>query len=97
MRKHLKNSSFQKETSPKIPPTQYTFYNTTTKKQGEIEFYDHMVPWKNFGLNEKVLASNLKVLLNFQPISLGKTRGKNYLWTNRGYGVLLKNHRPEKP
>ena len=82
MRKILKNSSFQKETSPKIPPTQYTFYNTTTKKQGEIDFYDHMVPWKNFGLNEKVLASNLKVLLNFQPIK------KKSAWEKQGEKII---------
>ena len=41
--------------------------------------------------------SFVKFSTDKKKMSLGKTRGKNYLWTNRGYGVLLKNHRQEKP
>ena len=37
--------SFEKKTSAEVPSIKYIFYNRTTKKQEEIEFYNHMVQY----------------------------------------------------
>ena len=32
---------FEKKTESEVPPRKITFYNTTTKKQEEVEFYNY--------------------------------------------------------
>ena len=41
---------FEKKTKSEVPPIKITFYNTTTKKQEEVEFYNYMLHLEKYGL-----------------------------------------------
>ena len=62
---------FKKKASCEVPPIKYTFYNGTTKKKKKLNFTTTWSTWKNLGLSGKTLASNLNILLSFQPIKKG--------------------------
>ena len=40
---------FEKKTESEVPPIKITFYNTTTKKQQEVEFYNYMLHLEKYG------------------------------------------------
>ena len=44
-----KINPFKKKTESEIPPIKVTFYNATTKKQEEVEFYNYMLHLKKYG------------------------------------------------
>ena len=41
---------FEKKESSKVPNQKLTYYNTTTKKQEEVEFYNYFLHLEKFGL-----------------------------------------------
>ena len=60
MNPYVMNNPFQKKktTATELPLTKLTFYNTTTKKQEEVEFCDSMTHL------EKFVFYGLKMTLN---------------------------------
>ena len=44
-----KINPFKKKIESEIPPIKVTFYNATTKKQEEFEFYNYMLHLKKYG------------------------------------------------
>ena len=41
---------FNRRSSKEVPFIEYTFYNTTTKKNGTVDFYNYQFHLKKFGV-----------------------------------------------
>ena len=59
---------FKKKTKSEIPPMQLTFYNTTTKIQEEVEFYNYMLHLEKYGLGWEDSSLEFKYLVDCQLI-----------------------------
>ena len=62
---------FKKKTKSEIPPMQLTFYNTTTKIQEEVEFYNYMLHLEKYGLGWEDSSLEFKYLVDCQLIKKG--------------------------
>ena len=55
----------KKKTATELPLIKLTFYNTTTKKQEEVEFYDYMMHFEKFGFSLVENDLELRYLMNY--------------------------------
>ena len=62
---------FKRKTKSEIPPMQLTFYNTTTKIQEEVEFYNYMLHLEKYGLGWEDSSLEFKYLVDCQLIKKG--------------------------
>ena len=62
---------FKKKTKSEIPPMQLTFFNTTTKIQEEVEFYNYMLHLEKYGLGWEDSSLEFKYLVDCQLIKKG--------------------------
>ena len=62
---------FKKKTKSEIPPMQLTFYNTTTKIQEEVEFYNYMLHLEKYGLGWEDSSLEFKYLVDCHLIKKG--------------------------
>ena len=88
---------FQKRSATDCPPMKLTFYNTTTKKNEEIEFYNYFQHLQKFGFVWEYLLLDFRYSIELskdqkkliRKMTMSKIARKNYLWrTNLEYGIL---------
>ena len=67
---------FKKKTESDIAPIKLTFYNTTTKQQEEVEFYNFMLPLEKheFGFEDTSLEFKYSVRLSTDKKGLIKKK-----------------------
>ena len=85
---------FEKKESSKVPNQKLTYYNTTTKKQEEVEFYDYFLHLEKFGFEWQDASIEFKYSVELstdkkkliKKINMGKkTRKKMFIDESRLY------------
>ena len=84
---------FRKKLAADCPPIKLTFYNTTAKKNEEIEFYNYILHLQKIGFVWGHLAINLRYSIELskdklkliKKMTMSQIARKNFLSTNLEY------------